>query len=149
MIFGNIKQISDFVFLEEKIKTCLAYAAEHDLSAMEPGRYALDGERIYMNLEEFTTLAADGRDFEAHKRYLDVFYIVDGAEQVDVNFIDNMDQVGYDTEKDRMALAGERSGCVILRAGDFLVCYPHDGHRPAIFVGEPQKIKKAVFKVMI
>lgn len=149
MIFGNLKQREELTFLEEKIKSCLAYAADHKLQDMEPGRYEIDGTRIYMNLEEFTTLSAEGRDFEAHKRYLDIFYIVDGAEQVDFNFIENMNQIYYDSEKDRASLEGDSAGSVVLRTGDFLVCYPHDAHRPAIFVGEPQKIRKAVFKVMI
>lgn len=149
MIFGNEKQIADFAFLDEKIKRCLTYVKEHDLWAMEPGRYELDGNRIYMNLEEFTTLAAEGRDFEAHKKYLDIFYIVDGSERVDVNFIENMVQMDYNKECDRMTLTGEGVCSVVLKTGDFLICYPQDAHRPATFVGEPQKIKKAVFKVMI
>ncbi len=149
MIFGNIEQLSDFEFLDEKIKTCLTYVKEHELLTMEPGRYELDGNRLYMNLEEFTTISAEGRDYEAHKRYLDIFYIVDGTERVDLNFIENMEQIGYDEEKDRMSLKGERAGSIVLQTGDFLICYPHDAHQPAIFVKEAQKIKKAVFKVMI
>ena len=38
---------------------------------------------------------------------------------------------------------------VILREGDFLICYPSDGHRTAVQVGEPETIKKAIFKVKI
>ncbi|MDD6057661.1 MAG: YhcH/YjgK/YiaL family protein [Clostridiales bacterium] len=149
MIFGNTKQFDAFAFLDEKLKKCLLYATTQDLHTAKPGRYEIDGESIYMNLEEFTTMSAEGRDYEAHRRYLDLFYVVEGAEQVDFNFIENMKQIDYDAQKDRASFEGESAGSVILRAGDFLICYPNDAHRPAVCVGEPRKIKKAVFKVRI
>lgn len=149
MILGNISQFSDFSFLDEKIKACLAYITEHDLKALAPGRYELDGNRMYMNLEEFKTLPAKNRSYEAHQKYLDIFYIVDGMELVDVNFLDQMTQEDYNSECDRATLTGESACSAILKTGDFLICYPQDAHRPATAVGEPQIIKKAVFKVLI
>lgn len=149
MIYGNKNQIEEFAFLDEKVKTCFEYIASHDLYAMQPGRYEIDGDRIFLNLEEFETIPAEGRDFEAHKRYLDLFYIVDGAEQVDVSFIQKLRNNGYEEARDRMSLDGDAACSLVLSEGDFLICYPHDGHRPAICVGEPAQIKKAVFKIQI
>ena len=44
---------------------------------------------------------------------------------------------------------GDKNGSVILKPGDFLVCYPSDAHRTAIAADKPEKIKKAIFKVKI
>ena len=46
-------------------------------------------------------------------------------------------------------MEGEKNASVVLREGDFLVCYPSDGHRTAVQVEEPETIKKAIFKVVV
>ena len=72
-----------------------------------------------------------------------------GAEQIDLNFIQNMEQKEYVPQDDFLPMDGEKNSAVVLRDGDFLVCYPSDGHRTAVAVGEPAAIKKAIFKIRI
>ena len=50
---------------------------------------------------------------------------------------------------DFLPLEGEKKASVILQDGDFLICYPSDGHRTAVAVDGPETIKKAIFKVLI
>ena len=50
---------------------------------------------------------------------------------------------------DFLPMEGEKNSSVILRDGDFLICYPGDGHRTAVAVDGPEQIKKAIFKVSI
>ena len=51
---------------------------------------------------------------------------------------------------DFLPMNGEKNSSVVLTDGDFLVCYPSDGHRTAVQAGEkPEQIKKAIFKVRI
>ena len=60
------------------------------------------------------------------------------------------DQQGEYVEKDDfLPLEGEKNGSVILEPGDFLVCCPYDGHRTAVAAGQPEDIRKAIFKVRI
>ena len=75
--------------------------------------------------------------------------MLDGEEQIDVNFIDNMEKKDFVEKDDFLPLEGEKNGHVILNNGDFLICYPNDGHRTAVKVSEPKKIKKAIFKIAI
>lgn len=149
MIFGNDKQLKDFAFLDQKILACFEYAQTHDLMAMTPGFHEINGNVFYVNLCEYTTTRAEDRFWEAHRDYLDIHYMVDGAEQIDLCFIENMQQGEYVPAQDFLPMEGEPNGHVVLEKGDFLVCYPHDGHRTAIQVGEPMKIRKAIFKVQI
>jgi len=149
MIYGNISQIEDFGFLGQKVLACFEYAKNHDMKAMTPGMHEIDGDRFYVNICEYTTTTAQKRFWEAHRQYLDIHLMLDGVEQIDTCFIENMAQKPFEPDKDFLPMDGERNGFVTLRNGDFLVCYPHDGHRTAICVGEPVKIKKAIFKVYI
>lgn len=149
MIFGNINHLEEFGFLEDSVKKCFAYLKDHDLMSYEKGTHEIDGGRLFVNVVEYTTTAAENRFWEAHKDYLDVHVMLKGQEQIDVNFIQNMELKEYVKKDDFLPMEGEKNASVVLREGDFLVCYPSDGHRTAVQVEEPETIKKGIFKVVI
>ena len=149
MIFGNINNLEEFPFLEEQVKECFEYAKEHNLASFEKGSHEIDGERLFVNIVEYTTTAAKEWFWEAHRKYLDVHVMLHGTEQIDLNFIQNMDVKEFVEKDDFLPMDGEKNSSVVLRDGDFLICYPSDGHRTAVAVEEPEKIKKAIFKVRI
>lgn len=149
MIFGNINHLEEFPFLEKQVLECFSYAKEHDLLSYEKGCHKIDGDRLYVNIVEYTTTTPEERFWEAHRQYLDVHVMLHGTEQIDVNFIQNMEQKDFVEKDDFLPLEGDKNGSVILRNGDFLICYPSDGHRTAVSVNGPEAIKKAIFKVLI
>ena len=149
MIFGNIDHLDEYSFLEKGIRECFAYASTHDLSSFEKGSHEIDGDRLFVNIVEYTTTNASDRFWEAHKQYLDVHFMLHGEEQIDLNFIKNMDVKQYVAKDDFVPMDGDPNASVVLHDGDFLICYPNDGHRTAVAVNEPAVIKKAIFKVRI
>ena len=149
MIFGNITQEKTYAFLPEDLKECFAYAKEHDLASYEKGSHPIDGERLFVNVVEYETTRPENRFWEAHRNYLDVHLMLDGQEQIDLNFIENMEQKEYVEKDDFLPMDGAPNSHVVLRPGDFLICYPEDGHRTAVAVKESEKIKKAIFTVRI
>ena len=104
---------------------------------------------MFVNIVEYTTTVPEERFWEAHRRYLDVHLMLRGTEQIDLNFIRNMKTGEFVEEEDFLPMVGEKNSSVILRDGDFLICYPSDGHRTAVAADGPQTIKKAIFKVLI
>lgn len=149
MIYGNVSQLADYGFLNEQIKECFAYAKANDLAGFEKGSHEIDGERLFVNIVEYTTTTPEERFFEAHRYYLDVHVMLSGMEQIDVNFIENMEQKEFVDQDDFLPLDGDKNGSVILKEGDFLICYPSDAHRTAVAVDGPEQVKKAIFKVRI
>lgn len=149
MIFGNIKNLKEFPYLEKGIQECFEYAKTNDLLAFEKGSHEIDKERLFVNIVEYETTDADKRFWEAHKNYLDVHFMLQGEEQIDLNFIQNMELKEFVEKDDFLPMKGEKNASVVLHNGDFLVCYPSDGHRTAVAVKEPSKIKKAIFKVRV
>lgn len=149
MVFGNTRNLAEFSYLEEDVHICLSYAATHDLAALEDGSYPIDGERIYVNISSYETTQARNRVWEAHRKYLDLHLMLHGKEQIDFNFIDNMEQHDYVEKEDFLPMDGDPNGHIVLTEGDCLICYPDDAHRTAIQVQGPEKIKKAIFKIKI
>ena len=149
MIFGNVKNLDEFTFLEAGVLECFAYLKNHDLVSYEKGSHEIDGERLFVNIVEYTTTTPENRFWEAHKNYLDVHVMLRGEEQIDLNFIQYMEVKPFVEKDDFLPMDGEKNASVILNPGDFLICYPADGHRTAVAVNEPVTIKKAIFKVRI
>ena len=128
----------------------LCLCKEHDLMSYEKGSHEIDGDRLFVNVVEYTTTTAEERFWEAHRQYLDLHLMLRGTEQIDLNFIQNMDVKEFMEKDDFLPMEGEKNSSVILTDGDFLICYPSDGHRTAVQAGEkPETIKKAIFKVRI
>lgn len=149
MIFGNLRDLKDYGFLEKEITECFTYAARHELGRYEKGSHEIDGRRLFVNIVEYTTTSPENRFWEAHREYLDLHLLLSGEEQIDLNFIDNMEQKEFVPEDDFLPLEGCPNSHVVLREGDFLICYPKDGHRTAVAVDKPCDIKKAIFKIRI
>lgn len=149
MIFGNIKDFKDFAYLEENIKTCFEYANIHRLIDYEKGSYPIYHNDLFVNIVEYETTTAEKRFWEAHRQYLDLHLMLEGTEQIDINFIDNMEQKEFVEKDDFLPLEGNPKGHVILEKDDFLICYPKDAHKTAIAVETPTTIKKAIFKIII
>ncbi len=150
MIFGNINNMKEFPFLGEEIKECVEYAKTHKLADFEKGTHEIDGDRLFVNIVEYETTTADNRFWEAHRKYLDVQIMVQGREQIDMNFIQNMDLKEFDEDSDFQPMDGEKKASVVLEEGDFLICYPSDAHRTAVCAGDqPEHAKKAIFKVKL
>ena len=149
MVIGNIKHVQDYGMLEEQVAACIEWAKKHNLRELSAGTHEIDGERMFVNIVEYETTTPENRFWEAHRHYLDVHLILCGTEQIDLNFIKNMDLKDFQEENDFLPMEGEKKVSVVLEEGDYLVCYPGDGHRTGVAVKESVKLKKAIFKVQI
>lgn len=149
MIFGCVKNLEEYKYLDEEILKCFEYARSHDLLSYDRGSHEIEGEDLFVNIVEYETTDARNRFWEAHREYLDLHLMLRGTEQIDVNFIGNMEQKEFVPADDFLPLEGEPNSHVVLTDGDFLICYPNDGHRTAVNVNGPEKIKKAIFKIRI
>lgn len=147
MIFGNIQCLDEYPFLEKAVLDCFAYAKAHDLSTFEPGCHEIDGKRLFVNIVQYTTTTPENRFWEAHRQYLDLHLLLLGEEQIDLNFIANMQPSDYQEKDDFLPLDGDKNSSVILREGDFLICFPQDAHRTAVQAAQPCTVKKAIFKI--
>lgn len=116
----------------------------------EDGRFDLKNG-MYVNIESYTTQLREDRRFEAHKRYIDVQYMIFGLELITVNPVDNLDCiVPYDQERDISFYKNEAKGIdKMLRDGEFLIIKPGEAHMPCVCVNEQRNVRKAVIKIPV
>lgn len=150
MIFAKTDDVKSQGQLEKGVAEAIEFAKNNDLASFENGSHPIDGDRLFVNIVTYQTKKPEERFWEAHKDYLDVHVPIEGTEQIDLNFLDNLEKGEYQKDGDFQPVSGEKNASLIMRPGDFLVCYPNDAHRTAVAAnGKPETVKKAIFKVII
>ena len=77
MIIGNMKEAaSGFGRYPVAVREALEFLRSHDFTTMEDGKYPIHGEDSVAILQRYETREPDSGKPEAHRRYVDVQYIV-------------------------------------------------------------------------
>ena len=147
MIKDNLNNAAKYYNLSERIKIALEYLQENDLRFLDDGKYSIDGEDIYMNVQKYQTKVSD--KLESHRKYIDIQYMVKGQENMGVTPINGLNVVEeYNEEKDIIFYNG---ACKkeLVKENEFIIFYPEDAHLPCQIVDKPSIVKKVVVKIKI
>lgn len=134
--------------LNKKVVEGLEFLAKTDFSRLEDGRHVIN-DYMYVNVETYQT--KEDALFEAHRDYIDIQYIISGEEKIGVaRYSDCKENIPYDKERDIefLDLTGE-SEFYPMMAGDYMILYPTDAHKPSISLNEKATVRKAVVKVRV
>ena len=125
----------------------IAQAVEKNLT---PGKYEIDGTDVFAIVQEYTT-KPQSEEFEAHREYIDIQYIVSGAESMECAELKNCSVVTpYDAAKDcGMYICTGVSALMHFDAGTFAVFFPRDAHKPGFMLNTPGAVKKIIVKVRV
>jgi YhcH/YjgK/YiaL family protein len=89
--------------------------------------------------------------FESHKQYIDVQFILEGEEVIEVANINTL-TVDFEYNKDMDLIkykSTNNSSIIKLKKGDIAIFYPQDAHMPCIKLDKPTKVVKTVVKVAV
>lgn len=119
---------------------------------MPVGKYEIEGKDLFISVQEYNTKLEENARFEAHRKYIDIQYIVSGEEVVEVTDLAKTSvTTEYNEEKDvEFYSAKGRVWRGSLTAGEYGIFFPNDVHRPAIAVdGVPAPVKKILVKIKL
>jgi len=146
MIIDRISNAHLYEHLSPRIKRAFEYLRRTDLASLSPGRYGIDSDRLYVMLSQYETKPKPQGVWEAPRRYIDLQVVIQGIEQIGYSHVSRLTPGVYEADRDFMPLAGD-GDFLTLTAGVFMLLFPEDGHMPGIAVGDPNPLKKAVFKI--
>lgn len=155
MIVGNIKEFPENKLLSKELLEAINYLKKTNFSKSENGRYPIkgkDGNDMYVVVTEYETKPKNEKKAEAHKRYIDVQFIISGTETIGVGFPNHKNKLieEYNEEKDCMFYHEVQDESeLVLSEGMFAVFFPTDIHRPGCQLKGKQKVRKAVVKIRI
>ncbi|MGN6163479.1 MAG: YhcH/YjgK/YiaL family protein [Flavisolibacter sp.] len=124
-----------------------AFLKAHDLRTLASGKYEIDGENVFASVTESPSKDFDKTNWESHRNYVDLQYVIDGKELIGVNPVAKSTVTHpYDEKKDAANYTADGK---IYEAtpGTFFIFFPTDAHRPNITPGGNKVVKKLVIKV--
>ena len=119
---------------------------------MAQGRYDLDGDRVFANVQGYEPKEFNGEMlFEAHRKYIDVQAVLSGGERIDWAPLNTLIEEREDFSKggDIAFYSGEGAIDIPLRAGDFTILMPQDAHKPGIKLSDCKDVVKVVVKIAV
>jgi YhcH/YjgK/YiaL family protein len=148
MIVDKLENGAYYYSLGARIQKAIEYLKNSSLSEIEVGKYQIEGDDIFALVSEYDTKSVETGLWEAHKRYIDIQYIIKGSEKIGYTSVENLKTtVEYDESKD--ILFGTANGdFVTLQQGMFMILAPQDGHMPSIYCEKPERVKKVVIKIL-
>ena len=160
-IFGNIETVKEqinykkfekaFLYIQKlQDKNSLEYKSLANIGLDKCNKIVLD-ENCFVLEQAYIT--KDKRDcfFESHRKYIDIQYIFEGSEIMEVENINKLQITQEYNESLDFAKYEQKpnSSTLIINENELAIFYPNDAHMPCIKVDNNQKIIKAVFKIAV
>lgn len=150
MIFDSVENAPRYNALGPRIARALSFIDDIDPADFYPHKEEIQGKDLFASFQETMTESVEGRQFEAHRQYIDVQFIVSGEEIIRVTNLSLLSEtVPYDSDRDIAFYAQIPGNDVHLLPGDFLILFPEDAHLPKIPSDTPGQVQKVVVKVRV
>jgi biofilm protein TabA len=151
MIADTLAQCHRYTVLSPRFTPAFEFLER--LPANQPaGRFEIAGDNCFALVQAYTTRPLAQAKFEAHRRYIDIQFLQSGRETLLWSPLAALPQVvqPYADENDIAFYANPLQPTPVnLRAGDFVVFFPEDGHAPGLECGGPAEVRKVVIKVRV
>ena len=150
MILDTMTNAKRYEGLHPGFKKAFDYIRNTDLASLAPGKYEIEGDDVFGLIQEYKTLPVEEKQFETHKNYIDIQYIISGEEMMGYTALENLTvKTPYNPEKDcEFYDDAQMSECVV-EAGSYAVFFAGEPHKPGCTATgrEASDIRKLVLKI--
>ena len=131
-----------------KIQKAIEYLKNTNFNNLPDGKINIDNE-IWANLQTYYT--KEDALFEAHRKYIDIQFMLAGQEKISVcDYKNCTTEIAYDEDKDIEVLTANSWDDIEMKTGDFLILYPENAHKPSISINnDVHHVRKLVIKVPV
>lgn len=148
MIVDHISNAERYAALGPLFKQAFDFLRTTDPNALEQGRYPLAGDALFALVQGYDTKASSEGFWEAHRRYIDLQFIVRGTERIGYAPLHRMKLESHDEQRDLSVLRGE-GDFLTLTDGCFMLLWPEDAHMPGLQADRSGPVRKIVFKIAV
>jgi biofilm protein TabA len=150
MIVTDLKNIENQISMTPDFKKAIDFLRRQDLHSLVESRVDIDGKKVFALIQRHETEVREVPKFEAHRKHVDIQYIVSGEEIIGWAPAEEMTITEeYDTHKDICFGTVPKTGMtpLLVKAGQLAVLYPEDGHAPKLAAHESSHVVKIVVKI--
>ena len=149
MIFDAIENAERYYGLGDKFQKAFEFLKNADFSSIDKDLIEIDGKNIYAMIQKYDTRKPKDAKWETHQKYIDLQYMISGAENIGFVLSDYLDITEeYDEVKDFEFLDG-MGDYVQLNEGEFVIFFPTDAHMPRLKIKNIETVQKVVIKVRV
>ena len=152
MIVDNIKNRAIYETCTKGLKEGFDFILKAVAEGLPLGKYEIEGENIYAIVQEYNTKPIEECKYEAHRKYIDIQYVVKGKETITTAYLENCKtSCQYNAEKDvEFFEIPKNVSELFLNSGDFAIFFPQDVHCPQVSPdGKNEVLSKIVVKVKV
>lgn len=149
MIYDQLSELSNYKGLHPNLDKAIDALEATDVTYLQLGKHAIDGDNAFFMLQENTLDKDIGPEFEVHRDYLDLHFLLEGKEITKYGFGDREVCKAYDAAIDFGQETCEREMDVVIDADHFVIYFPGEAHRPNVYADAGDTVKKCVVKVLI
>ena len=124
MIIADLTACHRDYNLHPRMREMLEYIVQHDFSQQEAGRILLDGDDLFINLDEVGLKTKEQQRLEFHKNYIDL----------------TTPDIAYNPERDCGFYTQAAKEYFCVKPGQFTIFFPEDTHAPIIGNGKQRKL---------
>ncbi len=149
MIYDTLENRSIYTSVHPGVARGLEFLAQTDLNALPDGRVDIDGDKIFASIQSYDSKPGNDEP-EAHRAYIDIQYVFQGAENIGVAPLGAMtEEISAHPERDVWFYHGPTQP-LTMTDGRFVAVWPGDAHAPGIAPdGNPAHVRKCVVKVKV
>jgi YhcH/YjgK/YiaL family protein len=145
MVLDQLALAAHYTALHPQFARAFDFLAK--LESLPAGRHDIDGDRLFVLMQEEDGRGHKGARLEAHRAHIDIQLTLDGIEEIGWSPRAACRPAGeHDREKDIAFFDDRPHVWFTLPPGHFAVFFPQDAHAP---FGGMGKCHKAVVKVAI
>lgn len=149
MLIDSLINAEQYYGISQRLEKAFKYLENTDLESIEIGKHEIEGENIFATVYEYKPKNMEKGKWEAHKKYLDIQFVISGKEKMGYASINEMKVSSeYNEEKDIFFLEGE-GDYLSVKEGTFVLFAPDDVHMPGIEAEKGNRVKKIVVKVLL
>jgi YhcH/YjgK/YiaL family protein len=121
------------------------------LAGVPVGKHAIEGDQVYALVQKLPSRAAETAQFESHRKYIDLHYVVSGQEITGFAPAEDLKlAVPYDESKDVMLYdIPQQYTKIEMKPGHFAIYHPGQAHLPNCHFQGPHDLHKVVIKVHV
>lgn len=148
MIFSTLSQSDRYAVLHPLFPRVFEYTRNTDLLSLAPGRYHIDGEQLFVIIENAAGRTRAEAKLECHRKYIDIQLVLNGTDEMGWKALaDCHNPVSeHSMEKDIRFFHDAPASWIAVPPDHFCIFFPEDAHAPLV---SANSIRKAIFKIAV
>ena len=149
MILDSLKNKAQYAALHPRFQAVFDFIDNNDVASLPCGRHDIDGDNIFVMVQELDLREVSAARLELHRKYIDIQLLLSGPNEV-FGWSEKKDcltaETEFDEQKDIQLFTDIPQCFYSVGEGQFSILFPEDGHAPMLGEGH---VKKCIFKIAL